>query len=198
MALAPSSGIEAARRFMFEPRLPLWRYVLLAVPLAMLPSLLLAWLAWTLTAAAGIDTAAHAPPALEPGLSTLLGVTLLAPVVETLLLGGMIGLLSRVIRSAVAVAVTCALLWGVLHGLAGALWFAGTVWSFFVFSAAWIAWRPRSRWHAFAASASTHALLNLLVMAMALAGSTLDPTAPVDAAGRSPDAAAPTAAVPIV
>jgi membrane protease YdiL (CAAX protease family) len=156
---------------LFAPTRPLWQFTLLAVPVALVPSLLLSLLAWTVAGAAGLDPARHAPPEFVPSGRVLFAVVVFAPLAETLLLGALIALLGRLGLRPLPVAVLSALAWGLLHATAGAMWFFGTVWSFFVFSAAWIGWRRRSRRHAFAAAALPHALMNLLVMAMVAVGS---------------------------
>jgi len=64
------------------------------------------------------------------------------------------------------VATLSALVWGCLHGLADPLFFGkffGTVWNFFVYSCAYLAWRKVSFAHAYVATATPHALHNLII-----------------------------------
>jgi hypothetical protein len=84
-------------------------------------------------------------------------------VFETLLLAFVLNILSNWIKPKLPVAAISALLWGGLHGLYAPIWFFGTVWSFFVFSCAFLAWRERSFRAAFVAAALPHALVNLTV-----------------------------------
>ena len=45
-------------------------------------------------------------------------------------------------------------------------WFFGTVWSFYVFSLGYLAWRPVSYKHALGAAAVPHALVNASALLM--------------------------------
>jgi hypothetical protein len=95
---------------------------------------------------------------------TALGAVVLAPLVETLALAALLHLLGLGFKPWPVVAAISAALWGVLHGVVAAGWFFGTVWSFFVFSAAYLAWRRNSFRDAFLAAALPHAFLNSIVM----------------------------------
>lgn len=59
-----------------------------------------------------------------------------------------------------------ALAWGGLHAWFHPLWFFGTVWSFYVFSLGYLAWRPVSYKHALGAAAVPHALVNASALLM--------------------------------
>jgi membrane protease YdiL (CAAX protease family) len=69
-------------------------------------------------------------------------------------------LLSRVTRHSQVIAIVSALAWGAAHAYFHPLWFFGTVWSFYVFSRGYLAWRPISYKHALGAAAVPHALVN--------------------------------------
>jgi hypothetical protein len=88
----------------------------------------------------------------------------LAPVVETFCLAGILALLSIFLTRASYVALASALVWGALHGAFGAMWFFGTAWSFYVFSCAYLYWRKQSFGKAFVAASVPHALVNSSVM----------------------------------
>jgi len=149
-------------RFLFEPNRPLWRYCLLAGPIALLPSVALLVGVCFILEALGVNTKAFMPPGPDPTLAGLFGTVVFAPVLETLLLGWFLSVLTSLGKDRIFVAISSAILWGGLHSLHGLLWFFGTVWSFFVFSAAYLAWRPTSFKHAFVAAATTHAFVNLV------------------------------------
>jgi hypothetical protein len=91
---------------------------------------------------------------------------LVAPLIETLVLGGVLRLLEFATRRRQILALLSALLWGGAHAWFHPLWFFGTVWSFYVFSRGWLAWRPVSYKHAFAAAAVPHALVNSSALLM--------------------------------
>lgn len=144
------------------------RHVLLVWPLAALPSLALVGAAYGLVLGLGVDPAFFAPPALQPTLEQFFGMVIFAPLVETLLLGGLLWLLARLSSRPLFIAAASGLLWGGLHGSMGLLWFFGTFWGFYVLSCAYLAWRPLGFGRAFAAAALPHALVNLTVFAAIL------------------------------
>ncbi len=149
---------------MLEPGISYRRYVLSAYPLALLPSILLVALAYGAVNALGVNSEHIAAPGREVSAGELLGVVVFAPVVETFLLAVLLWFLSLLSRNFVFVATISALLWASLHATYGALWFFGTVWSFFVFSCAYLAWRNASFVRAYFAAALPHMLINLTAM----------------------------------
>lgn len=153
---------------LLSPNISLWRYSLEAWPIALIPSVLLFALATGLLALAGVSLESVAPPAREVSVSSFLGVVIFAPIVETLVLIGGIKILGSISSRPVVVAMMSALAWGFFHGIFGALWFFGTVWSFFVLSCAYLAWRDRSLRAGFIAASVPHALVNLTAMCMLL------------------------------
>lgn len=153
---------------LLSPKVSLWRYCLEAWPIALIPSVLLFVLATGLLALAGVSLESIAPPAREVSVSTFLGAVIFAPIVETLVLIGGIKILGSISSRPVVVAMMSALAWGFFHGIFGALWFFGTVWSFFVLSCAYLAWRDRSFKAGFIAASVPHALVNLTAMCMLL------------------------------
>jgi hypothetical protein len=153
--------MQKVRRFLLDPRPPLWRYCLLAFPLALVPSLTLAILAFTVAVAFGVDTAHLQPPHRDATINTALNLIVFAPVIETLLLAGGIYILKKCITKSIAIAFVSALAWGSLHATVTLILFFGTVWSFFVFSCAYLAWRKWGFGRAYIAAAVPHALINL-------------------------------------
>ena len=151
--------------FLLRPSLPLWKFCLAAFPLALFPSIALFASVYLLLSAVGVDTSGIQPPSQPATASELFGAVLFAPIVETYLLSLLLGALRRPGIHPLFGAVVSAVLWGALHASIAPLWFFGTVWSFFVFSCAFIGWRERSFKQAFAAAAVPHALINLSVMA---------------------------------
>ncbi len=162
---------QSLRKFLFEPSSPLWKYVLLAFPLALAGSCALFAAALTLLHIAGINAQALMPPDQAATASEVFGAVVFAPIVETFLLAGAVKLLSVCTTRAAYIATWSAIGWGLLHSLFGALWFFGTAWSFFVFTCAYLAWRKVSFGHAFAAAAFPHALINATAMALVVIGS---------------------------
>jgi hypothetical protein len=156
-------------RVPFSTEQPLWRYALLAWPLALVPSLLLIALALGVLSLFGVDIDSlrngYAP---NGTLNDAVRTVLLAPLLETLVLAALMAWFSMLSPRLLISAGISALLWGLLHGLASPLWFFGTVWAFFVYSYGYQAWRAVSRWHALAAAALPHALSNLAMVVLVL------------------------------
>ncbi|HTU64547.1 MAG TPA: hypothetical protein VMF52_01245 [Steroidobacteraceae bacterium] len=135
-------------------------YCLIAWPLALIPSILLAALAYAAFAGAGADVEAIRKPMRDVAQRQLWIALLAAPIIETLVLALVIQLIGRLTKHREAIAIASALLWGALHASFYPLWFFGTVWSFYVFSRGYLAWRPVSVKHALGAAAVPHALVN--------------------------------------
>ena len=141
-------------------------YCLIAWPLALVPSIILAALAYAVISGAGVDMAAVQRPMRDIAQRKLWLALLAAPIVETLLLALGLKLISLVTKHREAIAITSALAWGALHASFYPIWFFGTVWSFYVFSRGYLAWRPVSVKHALGAAAVPHALVNSSALLM--------------------------------
>jgi hypothetical protein len=133
---------------------------------ALIPSILLLLVAHALFEQAGVDVQAHQKPPEDLAPRSVWMTVLVAPVVETVLLGAFLRLLQFATRRPQWLAVTSALAWGGAHAWFYPFWFFGTVWSFYVFSRGWLAWRPVSYKHAFGAAALPHALVNSSALLM--------------------------------
>jgi len=136
------------------------RRVWLSFALSLGGSLLLVCTAVGVLALAGIDIDDIDAPAWEVGIGDFVGLVFFAPIIETLMLMGLLALMP-VRWSIVRRATLWALAWGCLHGLVAPIWFIGVVVPFFVFSCGYLAWRPKSVGFGFAAAALPHALQNL-------------------------------------
>ena len=89
-------------------------------------------------------------------------VILLAPVIETLMLSFGIGVISLFTRRPLVIALFSAIIWGGLHAAAFTIQGIAATWSFFVFSCAYLAWRPVGWIHAYVVAMGIHMLQNLL------------------------------------
>lgn len=103
-----------------------------------------------------------------PAITAILGVLILSPWLETLLMWPILWLLQKFMENNVAVAATSAAVWGVLHSLSAPFWGIVIVWPFFVFSLCFLEWRRISIRKAILATGLTHTCQNILP-AMALA-----------------------------
>jgi membrane protease YdiL (CAAX protease family) len=147
--------------FLLHPQLPLWQYCLAAFPIALIPSIAILFFALLSLAILGTEVATLQLPRRSGSTLEFFGIVVFAPIAETLLLAATLRTLRWMSAKPLHAATVAALLWGALHAALAPLWFFGAVWSFFVFSCAYLAWRTRSFMHAFAAAAVPHALINL-------------------------------------
>lgn len=147
-------------------------------PLAFLPDLLFRNdrpfltipLAWALSIGVslllGMAIATIVPEAEAPDfggaspLVVMIGVAVFAPLVESLIMGGVIQLLLRWLGAWQAVLVSAAG-WGVAHSLSTPTWGMVIWWPFLIFSTIFVTWRPRGFWIAVLMAALVHALQNL-------------------------------------
>jgi hypothetical protein len=111
---------------------------------------------------AAVQVVAH--PTIHPDVRTGTAVDVVilviaTPVTETLLLGLLLAGLDFLVSEAPA-AVISAILWGLLHSVAAPTWGVVVWWPFLIMSIAFVTWRHVSLPHAFAVTASIHALQN--------------------------------------
>ncbi len=135
-----------------------------ATVLALSGSLLLSAITYAALVGSGFIHRVHAAPDREVTAIETMGLVLVAPMLETALLAVTIRLLQLCLDSQRQVAATAAILWGLLHATFGALWFFGTVWSFFVFAVGYQAFQSRSALAAFLAAAVPHSLVNAAIV----------------------------------
>lgn len=147
-------------KILFNIKMPLWLYSLLIWPLATLPSIALYQVAKTGFALAGLDPARFSPPSESLSFGGIIGTIIIAPVVETFVLALLLAILSSFVSTRLRIAIIAAVLSGLAHGLFGLLWFFGTVWSFFVLSCAYLAWREKGFKYAYIAALVPHVLNN--------------------------------------
>jgi len=157
------------RKFLLEPTQSLWSYCLMAVPIALFPTLGLFVIACGILSFIGVNVTELLlqRPSMVTDTSVIglvFGSVIFSPIVETFLLAGLLKVLSKASSRSAFIAAYAAIIWGGLHGLFGILWFFGTVWSFFVFSCSFISWRKLSFKQAFIAAAAPHALVNFIVV----------------------------------
>ena len=145
---------------MVQPDGRLLRRSLINYVLAIGGSYALVIIAYGVAIMAGIPAEALETPGVKINLWDFIGAVVFAPVVETLLLAGLLALITRR-WGIVPKAIISAMIWGGLHAIAAPFWFFGTVFGFFVFSCSYMVWRQKSFACGFAAAALPHALINL-------------------------------------
>ena len=94
------------------------------------------------------------------GLFALLTLVVIAPALETVIMGAALSILLLFVSPAVAVLVSAAG-WGIAHSLMAPAWGLVIWWPFLVFSTLFVTWRQRSLIAALAIAAIVHGLHNL-------------------------------------
>jgi len=132
------------------------------------------WLAiligWAMSLVGSIALAAIvgqvAPEMAKPDFKGISGVTALlllvvfSPVVESMIMGGVLVLLQRFLKPAAAI-IASSLLWGVAHSLGALSWGFTIWWPFLIFSTLFVVWRQYGFWAGVGVAAAAHALQNL-------------------------------------
>ena len=121
---------------------------------AFFPSIVLSWL-----------TAELMPEVTRPefdvgGGMALFLLVVFAPIIETLIMAGVLTLLLRFVRPPAAILLSAAG-WGIAHSLAAPAWGLVIWWPFLIFSTLFVVWRERGFFAGVAVAASAHALQNL-------------------------------------
>ena len=145
-----------------EPRRA-WLAILTGYALSIVGSLALAY-----TIAKFAPTLAKPDFAGLTGVTALLALVVFSPLIETLIMGGVLVILQKFLSPAGSI-LTSALLWGLVHSLGAASWGFAIWWPFLIFSTLFVVWRQRGFWAGIAVACTTHALQNL-VPALAVAG----------------------------
>jgi hypothetical protein len=143
-----------------------WLPAPLRVPTSLTRSVAIGWLC-TFPISIGLAWLVQllAPDAKAPefeggGLLAFSAIVILSPVVETLLMGGVLLLLLRFLPPVWAVLASSAA-WGIAHSLMVPTWGLVIWWPFLIFSTLFVTWRQRSTALAFAVPMMVHALQNL-------------------------------------
>lgn len=145
---------------LFSTQGRVWKYILRAGLIGLIPSLMIAIFLGTVTGGDG-----EGMPQFNREVGAIIlfvSLVIVSPVIETLFLGFGLWLLSFVTKKPLVKAVVSCVLWAGLHSLAASLWGLVVLWPFFVFSCAYLAWRRRSWWHAVGVTCGVHMFQNLL------------------------------------
>ena len=124
---------------------------LLTFPASILFAIILHWIA----------PGAKAPEFHISGPLAIGMLVFFSPIVETLIMGGVLLALLRFLPPTWAVVVS-AIGWGAVHSFAVPVWGLIIWWPFLIFSALFVTWRSRSLALAFLAPMMTHGLQNLV------------------------------------
>jgi hypothetical protein len=136
----------------------MWKYVLRTGLISLVPSLIIT----TILGLSGVITEETGPEFKGPALGLLIGMVLISPPLETLLMGGGLWILSFITKRPVRLAVISAFIWAGVHSLFAPAWGLGVIWPFFVFSCSYLGWRRRSWRRAILVTSCVHAFQNIL------------------------------------
>jgi hypothetical protein len=131
------------RAWLFDRGPSAWTYILRMGLTSLLPSLVVAALLMATLSVLGHSDTTVAPDFKgPPPIVSFIAVVVISPFFETLFLSLGIALFSVVTKRPFVIATLSALVWGVLHSTAFLFWGVVIAWPFFVFSCAYLAWRP--------------------------------------------------------
>ena len=143
---------------LFDNQISMWKYVLRTGLISLVPSLIIV----LILGLTGVVTEESGPEFKEPAIGLLIGLVLISPSLETLLMGGVLWILSFITKRQVLLAVISAFVWAGVHSLIAPAWGLGVIWPFFVFSCSYLGWRKRSWWRAILVTSCVHAFQNTL------------------------------------
>jgi hypothetical protein len=140
----------------------LWPYCLTVTAIGTVPALGLAGLTRLILTGLGVDGPALEPRSVGPSATEFVGLVLVAPLLETQLLGLMLKAFAPGPTGRISMAAVAGTLWGLIHAVTGPVVLLPIAWLFFVYACAYMAWLDISRKHALVAAAVPHALNNAL------------------------------------
>ena len=143
---------------LFDNRTSMRRYVLRTGLISLVPSVVIA----IILGLFGIINEEMGPDFKGSALSLLIGIVILGPPIETLLMGGLFWVLSFITKRKVRLAMMSAVVWAGLHSIVAPAWGLGVLWPFFVFSCSYLTWRQRAWWRAVLVTSCVHAFQNIL------------------------------------
>ena len=153
-AVLASSYLSFLPRPRLEPRRPVLA-IATGWATAFFPSILLAGLVSYLL------PTVQQPEFNVDGTVAVLMIVGFAPIVETLIMGGVLVLLLRLTRNPALSVLISSAGWGIAHSLSAPAWGLVIWWPFLIFSTLFVTWRKRSRAGALAIVMIVHALHNL-------------------------------------
>ena len=159
-----SQPVALLPKALLEP-LNVPRSVVLGWLTAIVPSILLSFLVAKL-----LPTLGQPELALDTGTALFL-VAVAAPVIETLIMAGVLAVLLRFLPPTAAVLASAAG-WGIAHSLAAPAWGLVIWWPFLIFSTLYVTWRRRSLLAALAVPASVHMMQNTAPVLLLASGVT--------------------------
>jgi hypothetical protein len=143
---------------LFDNGIPPYKYIIRTGFISLIPSLIISFLLGML----GVMNEETAPDIKGSVLLLFVGMVIIGPPIETLLMGPVLKLLSFITKYKVRLAIMSACFWAILHSLLAPAWGLGVIWPFFVFSCSYLNWRERAWWKAVLITSGVHAFQNFL------------------------------------
>lgn len=157
---------EQKRASFFNPGPSVWRYVVRMGLISLVPSLLIGVVIFVILSEFTDSPLEYGPQYDEgsplSGLALFFSVVVIGPAIETLLMSAVLWGLSFITRKVVHLAVLSAVVWAMLHSLMAPIWGLVIAWPFYVFSRAYLAWRPYGWWKSVGITSCIHMFQNLL------------------------------------
>jgi len=130
---------------------------------SLVPSVAFAVVLLAILTPLGVPAHQMAPEFKGPSPPVLfIEVVLLSPIAETVAMSLGIMLISRLTKRPFVIAAVSAVVWAALHSAVALIWGLVILWPFFVFSCAYLAWRPQGWLKAVTMAACIHIFQNLL------------------------------------
>jgi hypothetical protein len=159
------------RRRLFAVPISLLKYSFRAGVAAIVGSVILAFLSFLVFKIFGSDPQHHTRKDLSSGLQMFFSMVVIAPMTETLLLWVLLRVLTLFVPNGVLVLCISSLLWGLAHGVQGAMSLLPSVWGFFVFSLGVWRYQKVAFWCSYVAGVVPHMMLNLFAFTLISIGS---------------------------
>lgn len=134
------------------------RYIIRTGLISLIPSLAISFILGFL----GIMNENTAPDIQGSALFLFVGMVIIGPLIETLLMSPVLKLLSFITKHKIRLAIMSAFFWAIMHSLLASAWGLGVVWPFFVFSCSYLNWCERAWWRAILITSGVHAFQNFL------------------------------------
>jgi hypothetical protein len=150
---------------LFDNQISMWKYILRTGLISLVPSLVIAMI----LGLSGIVTEETGPEFEGPAIVLFVGLVIVSPPLETLIMAGVLWLLSFITKRQVVLAIISAFVWAGMHSLIAPAWGLVVIWPFFVFSCSYLNWRQRSLWRAILVTSCVHVFQNILPSIAAIA-----------------------------
>ena len=149
---------------LFDNQIPMWKYVLRTGLISLIPSLIIV----LILGLTGVISEETGPEFKGSAIGLFIWLVIIGLPLETLLMAGLLWILSFITKRQIWLAVMSAFVWAGLHSMVAPTWGLGVIWPFFVFSCSYLSWGRRSWWRAILVTSCVHAFQNFLPSIVAI------------------------------